>query len=114
MKKKYGQETPFSVPENYFEQFSEKIMPQLPDKEVSKTPVVSLWKRVKPVIYLAAMFTAAIWAINLYVDKRPDDTAKNIVSVPVLASEQDAESVSLAMTVDDYSLYEYMSDEPVN
>ncbi|MFZ4455362.1 MAG: hypothetical protein ACOYOT_03995 [Bacteroidales bacterium] len=108
IKKQYGQKTPFSVPENYFEQFSEYMMAQLPEKEKKMTVKITMWKRVKPILYLAAMFTAAIWAVNLFVTKKP---VVPVHSAVVVSAEQDAESVSLAMSVDDYSLYEYMNGE---
>lgn len=113
IKEKYGQKTPFSVPENYFEQFSEKMMAQLPEKEVQKTPVITLWKRVKPILYMAAMFAAAIWSINLYV-ARKGSVQPTTAETSVVSTEHDAQSVAMTMSVDDYSLYEYMNENKEN
>lgn len=51
-------QNPFKVPEGYFEELTERIMAQLPEQEpIEKEPeTVSLWERVRPILYLAAMF----------------------------------------------------------
>lgn len=43
--------TGFQIPENYFEQFSEKVMNKLPNQEPK---IISLWDRNKKWIYGAA------------------------------------------------------------
>ena len=47
---------PFIVPEGYMEEFTERIMAQLPDKPQEEENVVSLMDHVRPWLYLAAMF----------------------------------------------------------
>ncbi|NLX67735.1 MAG: hypothetical protein GXZ19_13405, partial [Bacteroidales bacterium] len=47
---------PFKVPDNYFAQFNEEIMNRLPEKEIVVPEPVSIWDKVKPWVYLAAMF----------------------------------------------------------
>lgn len=114
IKEKYGNRAPFIVPENYFEQFTDKMMAQLPEKLVNKKSETTLWVKIRPIIYLAAMFTAAIWSINLY-------QGKHSLGVQVLSSksiniakDQDSEAVSFAMSVDDYALYEYINEGKTN
>ena len=61
LKGKYGQQTGFKVPEGYFEDLNSRIMAQLPPyPEVERTVPMTMWQRVKPYVYLAAMF-AGIW-----------------------------------------------------
>lgn len=36
---------PFKVPENYFENFNNRIMDQLPSKEEPKAKIVPLWRK---------------------------------------------------------------------
>lgn len=99
--------TPFTVPENYFEQLSGNIMSQLPEKNRTHKRSVSLVKRVLPIIYLAAMFAGIAWTVNVFVLKpQQKTTAEN-----VLVNDKEGESVALALAVDDYSLYEYMNDD---
>src|SRR5690554_3519388 len=55
---------PFKVPENYFAQFNEDIINRLPEKEFYAPKQVPLWDKVKPWIYLAAMFVGMYFTIN--------------------------------------------------
>lgn len=55
---------PFKVPENYFENFNQEIMNLLPEKEIQKPQTVSLWDKVKPWIYMAAMFAGLYFMVN--------------------------------------------------
>ena len=55
---------PFKVPENYFAQLNEEIMSRLPEKEYVEPRTVSLWDKVKPWVYLAAMFVGIYITIN--------------------------------------------------
>lgn len=58
---KYGRDPGFKVPDGYFEELNAKIMRDLPPyKEAPKRVDLTLWQRVKPYVYLAAMF-AGIW-----------------------------------------------------
>lgn len=47
---------PFKLPDNYFARFNDEIMNRLPEKEMVVPASVSLWDKVKPWVYLAAMF----------------------------------------------------------
>lgn len=61
LKEKYGTDTGFTVPDGYFEELNSRIMSALPPcREVRKEVAVSKWQRIKPYLYLAAMF-AGIW-----------------------------------------------------
>ena len=61
--KKYGKDPGFKVPENYFADFNQRMTEMLPDVEI--TPVdakPTLWQRVRPLVYMAAMF-AGVWCM---------------------------------------------------
>ena len=63
LKDKIGKEGPFKVPEKYFDTFREKMsssLPPYPEKPVERK--LSVWHRVRPYVYLAAMF-AGIWCM---------------------------------------------------
>ena len=70
---KIGEVNPFKVPAGYFESFSENIMSQLPEKENKEPQVISLWERVRPWIYMAAMFTGIMLMVNIFIQK-PETT----------------------------------------
>ena len=61
LKEKYGTDAGFRVPDGYFDNLNSAIMSKLPDyPEVERVAPLSVWQRVKPYVYLAAMF-AGIW-----------------------------------------------------
>ncbi len=50
-------ENPFRVPDGYFESFTARMMEQIPDDEPQfEDNKVTMWDRVRPIFYLAAMF----------------------------------------------------------
>lgn len=63
LKQTVGDRTPFKVPEGYFEDVCSRIMTSLPEYPEAPKPVkLSVWQKVKPYVYLAAMF-AGIWCM---------------------------------------------------
>lgn len=60
---KYGKDPGFKVPENYFDDFNKRMADMLPDVEITPVEVKpTMWQRVKPLAYLAAMF-AGVWCM---------------------------------------------------
>ncbi|MBQ6079438.1 MAG: hypothetical protein IJK93_04075 [Muribaculaceae bacterium] len=60
---KYGKDPGFKVPENYFADFNQRMADMLPDVEITQVDVKpTLWQRVKPLVYMAAMF-AGVWCM---------------------------------------------------
>ncbi len=47
---------PFTVPDGYMEGFTERIMSQLPEKPAEGREPVTLMDRIRPWLYMAAMF----------------------------------------------------------
>ena len=93
---KIGKVNPFKVPVGYFENFSDSIMSQLPEKENKKSLVVSLWERMKPWVYMAAMFVGIMLMVNIFVHK-PN---------PVKIFSENVDNISIAVIDDFYSYYE--------
>ena len=58
---------PFKTPSGYFENLPEMIIARLPEKEKVETPVISLWDRVKPWMYMAAMFVGIALMLKIFV-----------------------------------------------
>ena len=120
--KKLGKENSFKVPDGYFENLTSEVMNKLPEKEkvAFKEEPVSTWTRLKPLLYMAAMFVGAALIIRVAsTDHKP--AAADDVAVTVTAMEADTEQVSDEMIdvavdramLDDYSLYVYLSDASV-
>lgn len=58
---KYGKDSGMKVPEGYFSSLEKSIMASLPPyAKPAPVAVLSRWQRVKPYVYLAAMF-CGIW-----------------------------------------------------
>ncbi|WP_303011890.1 hypothetical protein [uncultured Bacteroides sp.] len=117
--KKLGKENSFKVPEGYFENFTSEVMKKLPEKEkVSfEEERVSTWTRLKPLLYLAAMFVGAALIIRVASsDHKPvpaDEVAvKDAADTEIVSDELLDIALDRAM-MDDYSLYVYLSDASV-
>lgn len=113
--KKLGKENSFKVPEGYFENLTSDVMNKLPEKEkvIFKEEPVSTWTRMKPLLYMAAMFVGAALIIRVAsTDHKPavaDDVAVTEVDTEVISDEMIDVALDRAM-LDDYSLYVYLSD----
>ncbi len=72
---------PFKVPEDYFSKFNEEIMDLLPEKEFVAPQTVTMWDRVKPWVYMAAMFVGLYFTINFLMKSGRDANDINIQTV---------------------------------
>lgn len=115
--KKLGKENSFKVPDGYFENLTSEVMNKLPEKEKAfKEETVSTWTRVKPLLYMAAMFVGAALIIRVAsTGPKPaatDDVAVMEADTEVVSDEMLDMALDRAM-LDDYSLYVYLSDASV-
>ena len=60
-----GRENPFRVPEGYFEHFASELMTRLPEKEKVVVHQPTTWEKVRPWVYMAAMFVGAALIIRV-------------------------------------------------
>ena len=113
LQKKYGKNNPFTVPENYFGDFAEKLMQQLPEKETAAPQTISLWDRVKPWIYMAAMFGGLICTTHIFVgdykSQQTNEAEPNAISISELPDEVIDPILNQTM-MDDYELYKYLTN----
>ncbi|MCC8187677.1 MAG: hypothetical protein LIP08_09275 [Bacteroides sp.] len=111
--RKVGTENAFKVPEGYFENLTTQVMDCLPEKEkpAFKQKTVTLWDKVKPWSYMAAMFVGAALIIRVAsTDQTPmDDRMVSEAELEMISDEYIHEAVNGSM-LDDYSLYMYLSD----
>jgi hypothetical protein len=87
-----GKRKPFLVPDDYFEHLGPQILSQLPEQVHEPPHVPTLWERVQPWIYMAAMFGGIALMVHLFTHtSRPDATGEwNLIS---------------AADIDDFCLY---------
>ena len=108
-----GRKHGMKVPGNYFADFTEKMTESLPEREFPELVQPSLWLRVRPWIYMAAMFVGAALIIRVAsVNYKPEttETASNeAVEVDSDADEYINAVLEGSMMVD-YSLYVYLTD----
>ena len=115
IRKELGTENPFRVPEGYFEGFTSDLMSRLPEKEKSdvfRTP--TLWEKVRPWVYMAAMFVGAALIIRVASSRVdiPADGQQPYVAEEMTDSEMEyIDAVINNSMLDDYSLYVYLTDE---
>ena len=105
-----GKENPFKVPEGYFENFAMQMMDQLPEKTSAGTPAVTLWTRIKPWIYMTAMFCGIMLMVQTFVGKEDtQDSGVPGINLSELPDEYIDPIVNQTM-MDDYTLYQYLTD----
>jgi len=79
-----------TVPDGYFEDFASRMAASLPEREWEKArPEVmprSIWQRVRPYVYLAAMFMGVWCMMKMFDLMRTDSTGLSIENNPVMTA----------------------------
>ncbi|MDR0686527.1 MAG: hypothetical protein LBF79_03610 [Dysgonamonadaceae bacterium] len=57
---------PFRVPEGYFEGFVSGFMLRLPERQARPVEVIGFWGKVRPWVYMAAMFIGISLTVRLF------------------------------------------------
>ena len=98
---------PFTVPENYFSRLNEQIISSLPEKEIAKPKKISMWERVKPWVYMAAMFMGIFFTIQWL--------TKNATNqVPTVSSTQLTDDYWSTVQITEEEFYQYLEEQLVN
>lgn len=114
--KKYGKKNPFTVPEGYFQNFNERLMEQLLEKEVISEPEIRTWDRIKPWVYMAAMFVGLMFTVRAFVGEQRLQNAgietetENYTEIP----DEYIDPIVNQTMMDDYELYQYLTDAETN
>ena len=110
--KKAGTDNPFSIPDHYFEDFSRNLMAKLPEKEPLPLPEEpTLWQRVKPWIYMAAMFCGIMLSVRVFVgDPQKEEIPHINVADAENIPDEDWEIIIDRIMMDDYTIYQYLTD----
>ena len=114
--RKAGTSNPFRVPDHYFENFTQELMNKLPEKE--PMPLMSeptLWERMKPWLYMTAMFCGIMLSVKVFVgvpqkDEFPAISQTEVERLP----DEDWEIMINCIMMDDYTLYQYLTDANFN
>ncbi len=111
---RFGRRNPFKVPDGYFENFTEDVMKQLPEKEYPAVGKITMWERVKPWLYMAAMFCGLMFGIHVLVHY--NKTEQNTTNTDVFSELPDEyiDPIINQTLMDDYTLYQYLTDADFN
>ncbi len=114
--RKVGTSNPFRIPDHYFEDFTQELMNKLPEKE--PMPLMSeptLWQRVKPWIYMTAMFCGIMLSVRVFVGEPQKDEFPAISQIEAEnLTDEDWEIMIDYIMMDDYSLYQYLTNADFN
>lgn len=111
--KKVGTKNPFKVPENYFEDFSSELMSRLPEKDsLPALQEPTLWQRVKPWLYMTAMFCGIMLSVRLFVGTPEKDNFPVITQTMIdNLTDEDLDLIIDRSRMDDYDLYQYLTEK---
>ncbi len=107
--KKYGKDPGFKVPENYFADFNRRMTEMLPDVEITPVDVKpTMWQRVKPLVYMAAMF-AGLWCMmSIFSHFTPQGNMDNVRAVAEKLYDDKGNVDDFIMSgVSDYDILNY-------
>lgn len=105
---------PFRVPEGYMAGLTNQIMdrlPELPEKEEPQS--VSLMDRIRPWLYLAAVFIGMglFFRIIVDADKSVNQASVDSLLVQSEVSEAAIEAIDADMSAEDADYLEYIEDQ---
>ncbi|MDD4630917.1 hypothetical protein [Proteiniphilum sp. UBA5510] len=107
---------PFKVPDNYFAQFNEEIMSRLPEKVYVAPRPVPLWDKVKPWVYLAAMFVGIYFTVNFLT--RDGDKAQITTEQSVTDTRSDTfqpvDNYWSTVHITEEEFYQFLEDQMVD
>ncbi|TGG39391.1 hypothetical protein [Duncaniella freteri] len=107
-----------TVPDGYFDDFATRMAASLPpmdwEKDTVETRVMSrsIWQKVRPYVYLAAMFMGVWCMMKMFDMMRPDTRGLNLDNNPVITAAvgNDYFFNDYVITHGDMSEYQLMED----
>ena len=106
---KLGKNPGFKVPENYFNDFNAKLLESLPEVKITEEVKPTMWVRVRPFIYMAAMF-AGVWRMmNIFsIGKSSASSEQRAAQISAgVAVEKNADELINYGSVSDYDIMTY-------
>ena len=109
--RKVGTKNPFQVPDHYFEDFTKELMSKLPEKE-PLLPVAepTLWQRVKPWVYMAAMFCGIMLSVRIFGGEPQKEEFPITKAGAEMLTDDEWEIMVRRTLIDDYEFYEYLTE----
>ena len=88
-------------------------MEQLPEKEIQAVPETTLWHRIRPWMYMAAMFCGLMFGARLFLHDTETTQEESASSLQLFSSTLPDEYIDPIVDqtmMDDYTLYQYLTD----
>ena len=63
---KLGKDPGFIVPDNFFDDFNKKMAESLPEVKITEEEKPTMWVKLRPFIYMAAMFAGVWLMMNIF------------------------------------------------
>ena len=108
---RYGKKQPFTMPEGYLEQLHEQLMSNLPETQPIATTEakVTLMTRIKPLLYLAAMFVGIVFLMQGIAYVQHSQTARSEQMALEELYDDAADHFMSSSLYDEYVLYSYLT-----
>ncbi len=113
---KLGKDSGFKIPENYFEEFTSKMDKIIPEHEIIPEIRPTIWNKLRPYIYLTAMF-AGIWCMMWIFNDIADTSADNRYNSTIVAGFQYEDNINefiLHGDISEYDIYTYEDSVAAN
>ena len=104
-----GRESGFKVPENFFEDFAARMEKELPKHEVIPEVRPTRWNKIRPYIYMTAMF-AGIWCM-MWIFNDIMGVGSNTMNPSLVAGFQSEENLTELMMHGDISEFDIYNFE---
>ena len=108
---KVGKDSGFRVPDNFFENFATQMEQNLPPKEFKPEAKPTLWVRIHPYIYMAAMFTGIFCAMKVFTTLSENSDAFTPSTAEAFDNENFIDNFVLTSDCDEYLLMSDAFDE---
>ena len=109
--RKVGTQNPFRVPEHYFENFTQELMNKLPEKEPMQClPEPTLWQRVKPWVYMTAMFCGIMLSVRIFVGEPQKNEFSISQTEAEMLPEEDWENFVRRAFDSNYETYLFLTE----
>ena len=104
---KCGNRRPFSVPEGYFDNLTEKIMSSLPSEDTKKsTPITTPWTYFRRAMFAAAAITGILFCFRLSDKISSNESGSTTAQTEnVVYSDEYIDSFLEETMIDDYTFY---------
>ncbi len=105
----------FKVPDNYFKDFAAKMTESLPEKVYIADPAPTLWHRMRPWVYMAAMF-AGIWCMmKVFTTMRDNSpTSLNPAIAEAFNHESFVDEFVMTNNFDEFELLQDLCEDSVD